>query len=64
VAVIPQLTSSLPLAGMIVGGVGGAAAALLAEKLIKPGVEDITRIEYTVTGSWNDPVVNRVHNKH
>lgn len=68
VRVVPNVTSGLPTlagAGVLTGGAGLAPAAimLLLEKLIKPGVDKITEIHYTITGSWDDPVIQAVGGK-
>ncbi len=57
ITVTPDLTGGLPLAGALVGGpiAGGVVFAL--DKLFRPAIDDITRYQYTVTGSWDDPQV-------
>ncbi len=57
VTVMPEVSSGLPVAGAVVGGVGVGAAILLAEQLFKPEIEKATRVKYSVTGSWDDPVI-------
>ncbi len=57
--VIPHFTSSLPLAGAVVGGVVVGAAVLLVEKLLKSNIDRATGIHYRVTGSWDNPVMAR-----
>jgi uncharacterized protein YhdP len=57
--VIPHFTSSLPLAGAVVGGVVVGAAVLLVEKLLKSNIDRATGINYRVTGSWDNPVMAR-----
>ena len=60
ITVTPDLTGSLPLAGALVGGpiAGGVVFAL--DKLLRPAIDDITRYQYTVTGSWDDPSVEKL----
>lgn len=57
ITVTPDLTGGLPIAGALVGGpiAGGVVFAL--DKLFRPAIDDITRYQYTVTGSWDDPKV-------
>jgi uncharacterized protein (TIGR02099 family) len=43
-----------PLLGAMVG-----AGSLLAQKMLKDPIEQIFSYEYSVTGSWSDPVVTR-----
>lgn len=59
ITVTPHLTSSLPLAGAIANpGIG--AALFLAQKLFESQLDAITRYQYTVRGSWDNPVIERV----
>lgn len=60
VTVKPQIGSSLPLAGILAGGVGIGAAILLAQQLFKPQIDDIAGYQYTIKGAWSDPQVERV----
>jgi len=62
ITVTPDLTGSLPLAGALLGGpiAGGVVFAL--DKLLRPAIDDITRYQYTVTGAWDDPQVERLEN--
>ncbi len=57
--VTPHFTSSLPLAGAVVGGVVVGAAVLLVEKLLKSSIDRVSGVRYHVTGSWDDPVMAR-----
>jgi len=61
--VVPEVSTGLPVAGAVVSGVGVGAAILLVQKLLKPKIEEITRIEYSITGSWEDPVIERINEK-
>jgi len=62
VTVTPDVTGGLPLAGALVGGpiAGGVMFAL--DKLFRPAIDDITRYQYTVRGSWDDPEVIKLEN--
>jgi uncharacterized protein (TIGR02099 family) len=60
VVVIPSVASGLPVAGVVAGGVGVGAVILLMEKVFKPDIERMTRVTYRVTGSWGDPVIERL----
>lgn len=60
VVVTPSVASGLPVAGAVAGGVGVGAVILLMEKVFKPNIERLTRVTYRVTGSWSDPVIERV----
>jgi uncharacterized protein (TIGR02099 family) len=60
VTVIPNISSGLPVAGALAGGVGAGAALFLVEKLIKPGIDKIIKVDYKVTGPWANPTVTRI----
>ncbi len=58
--VTPHLMEELAITGGLLGGpVVGAAVAVLHQLVQKP-FEKNTRIEYTVKGGWDDPVVTRL----
>ncbi|MCO6411526.1 MAG: TIGR02099 family protein [Thiogranum sp.] len=60
VSVTPQVSSSLPIAGAIAGGPAVGAAVFLAEKLVGKEFNRMTRVEYHVSGSWDNPVYERL----
>jgi len=60
IAVTPQVGTPLTIAGTIAGGPVVGAAAFLAERLLKPGIDQVTRYYYTLTGSWEEPVIERI----
>ena len=60
VTVIPSVSAGLPVAGALAGGFGAGAALFLVEKLLKPGIDRITKVDYQVTGPWTNPAVTRV----
>lgn len=57
ITVTPQLGGALPIAGAIVGGPVAGAAVFVAERLLQKGIEQATRYQYRLTGSWDDPVL-------
>ena len=59
ISVIPHLTSSLPIAGAIAGGPAVGAVVLLAERLLGDQVNKMSKVQYQVTGSWEDPQYKR-----
>ena len=63
VTVTPNVSSSLPVAGAVVGGMGVGAAILLAQQLLEPEIDKATRVKYSVTGQWDDPVIKRLNVK-
>lgn len=58
VTVIPRSSTTLPLAGALAGGLPMGAAVLLFQKLFQPGLDRLTRYQYTVKGSWDNPVID------
>lgn len=60
VVVTPSVSSGLPLAGIVAGGVPVAAALLLMERVFKSDIDRIARMRYRVTGPWHDPRVERL----
>lgn len=61
ITVIPAVASgSLLAAGAIVGGPVGAAAGLLAERVASVvRLNRITKTEYKMTGTWQQPIIKR-----
>ncbi|MCB1826095.1 MAG: hypothetical protein KDJ54_16565, partial [Candidatus Competibacteraceae bacterium] len=57
ITVTPNLGGALPVAGALAGGPAVGAAVLVAERLLQKGIEQATRYRYTLTGSWDDPVL-------
>ena len=59
VRVTPSLSESIAIAGAIVNPAIGVAA-LIAQKALKDPFSQIASFDYSVTGSWADPVIARV----
>lgn len=59
VTVTPQVTGTLPVVGGIVGGPAVGGALFLAQKLLGKRMDKVTRYEYRVSGSWDDPEITR-----
>jgi uncharacterized protein (TIGR02099 family) len=60
VRVTPLLSESIAVAGAIVNPAVGVAA-YLAQKALKDPFSQIASFEYSVTGTWADPVVARIN---
>ncbi len=65
VVVTPALSSSIPVAGALFGpiGVGAGAVYFLGQKMFKSIPEQINRFlsrEYQITGSWENPSIERI----
>jgi len=59
VTVTPKLSSTLPLLGLAAGP-QVAVGLLLTEKLFRKRVNKISISRYTVTGTWDKPVVQKI----
>ena len=60
IGVTPHLMEELALTGGLIGGPIVGAAVVVLHALIKKPFEKSTRIEYTVKGGWDDPIVARI----
>ncbi|HEX5056884.1 MAG TPA: YhdP family protein [Gammaproteobacteria bacterium] len=62
----PDLSSSLPIVGTLLGGTGTGLALIMIDRLARlfgKQTDDLARFEYTLTGSWDDPVMTPVKPK-
>jgi len=57
VTVTPHLTASLSLAGALVGGPVAGGVLYAIDKLFKSTIDKITEVQYTITGSWDEPKI-------
>lgn len=55
-----NLGASLPVAGALAGGPAIGAAMLLFTQVFKEPLKGMTRGYYRITGSWDEPMVERV----
>lgn len=60
VKVLPNVTSSLPLAIGVAATPLAGAAVWLAEQLLRDPVSDLAQANYRVTGSWQNPKIESV----
>jgi uncharacterized protein YhdP len=62
IVVTPRVGGTLPVAGALLGGpVAGAAVFILDRVLgMGRGIDEAARVEYRVTGTWDDPTVEVV----
>jgi len=56
----PRLEDTLAVAGAIVGGPVVALGALIASKVLKDPIGQAARFEYSVTGTWGEPVITKL----
>ncbi len=59
----PGVGNTLPIIGALAGGPGGAAAGLALQGLLQEPLSEATQVQYSVTGSWEAPVVEAVEVK-
>lgn len=65
VVVTPALSNSIPIASALFGpiGVGAGAVYYIGQKLFKSIPEQVDKFlsrEYSITGSWENPVIDRI----
>ena len=62
--VTPKVSGTLPAAGAVVGGPVGAAAGIVAERIVSVvGLNKVTQAVYKMTGTWEEPQLTRVKRK-
>ena len=60
VVVTPRVTSSIPVVGGLAGGPGVGLGLWVAERVFGRKIDELSRVRYTITGSWEDPKVERL----
>ncbi|MBX2824194.1 MAG: TIGR02099 family protein [Gammaproteobacteria bacterium] len=64
VQVLPRVSAALPILGLLSGGATAGIGALLATPVLKRLGIDFDRLgltEYTLTGGWENPVIERIN---
>ncbi|MDX1345375.1 MAG: AsmA-like C-terminal region-containing protein, partial [Sedimenticolaceae bacterium] len=56
----PDLHGALPLAATAAGGPAAGAAALVIGTIAGKQLDRIAEVRYSVTGTWEDPVIARI----
>ena len=56
----PGLGNTLPALGAIAGGPAGAAAGLALQGLLHDQLGEATQVQYTITGSWDQPSIEPI----
>jgi len=56
----PGLGNTLPIIGVLAGGPVGAAAGLALQGLLHKEIGEALQVQYTITGSWDDPAFEAV----
>ncbi len=64
VTVYPDISTSVTLGALLLGGPVAGGIALLAQQLVGKALDTLTKLSYHVTGSWDNPQVVRVNEEH
>ena len=59
-SISPAVGGNLAIAGFVLGGPAGGFVTLLASKAIKEQMDKVANYQYTIRGSWEDPVVDKI----
>ncbi|MFQ3667186.1 MAG: AsmA-like C-terminal region-containing protein, partial [Sphingomonadaceae bacterium] len=59
-AIQPRLDDTMALAGALLGGPAVGIGALIAGKVLQDPIGQAATFEYTLSGTWSDPVVAKV----
>jgi uncharacterized protein YhdP len=60
IRVVPDLHGALPLAATAAGGPVAGAAALVIGKIAGKQLDRVAEMRYSVTGTWEEPVIERI----
>lgn len=60
ITVVPNLSGTAPVVGTLAFGPQVGAVMLLFQRLLHKNVDEAARTEYRITGSWDQPLVEKV----
>ncbi len=60
VKVNPHVSDGFSIAGALAGGPIAGVIAFIAQKILKDPLDELIAFNYSVTGTWSDPVVTKV----
>ena len=60
--IVPYVTASLPIIATLAGGPIVGAVSLVADKLIKREIDQASPYNYSLTGSWEQPHIEKFKN--
>lgn len=60
VRVVPAIGASVSMAGMLLASPVVGVTALIVQKLLKDPLDQIAAYEYSITGSWDNPHVEKI----
>jgi len=55
VTVIPHVSHTLPIAGIVAGGLGAGVIALVMQQILQEEIEKNIKYQYLITGPWDQP---------
>ena len=58
--ILPQISSTLTIAGTVLGGPVVGAAILLFDQAFSGRVDSLAEAQYRITGPWDEPVIERI----
>lgn len=59
--VVPKFRQALPLIGGAIGGSPYGWGLWLLQSMFKSSIDETVEIEYSMTGSWDDPVITEIN---
>ncbi len=59
ITIQPQVSQGVALAGAVAGGPAVGLGILLAQRLFKKPLEEMSELSYRLRGSWDDPTIER-----
>ena len=59
-SISPAVGGNLTVAGFVLGGPAGGVVTYLASKAIKKQMDKSANYQYTISGLWDDPVVDKI----
>jgi uncharacterized protein (TIGR02099 family) len=60
VIVTPKVAESLPVLGALTATPQIGAVILFVKKLFQSDIDEATKIQYTITGKWSDPIITKL----
>lgn len=57
--ITPKASSALPLVGGLAAGTGVGVGILILQKVFQSPLEKLSQVQYKVTGSWDDPQMEK-----
>jgi uncharacterized protein YhdP len=61
VTINPAISTTIPVAGALAGGPAVGVALVLAQKVFGKAVDKVSTSKYTVTGSWDNPSIEKLN---